>query len=295
MKRNAARLDQPLRYVRAGEVELAVLDAGSGPALVFVHGWPQHSYCWRRVGALLADDHRVIAPDLRGFGDSPVVASGFDKKTLAGDVAALIETLDAAPCVVIGHDWGAPIAYRVAMDRPDVVHALVIINGRMPLVTRHNTLMYTPQQAAERWYFHFNRIPGLPERMIGANLRDFLDYLLVHWSAGRRVFSDEDLDELVRVHERPGGLAAGLGLYRTALDVDATDWLEHTGAVLDLPTLMLWGALDPVLPPVYLEGVDEVTPDVEIHVHDEAGHFLPEEAPRWCARHIANFIDRRLK
>lgn len=290
-----ARLDTPLTRVRAGAVELACLDAGEGLPLVFVHGWPQHSWCWRRLGARLADRYRVIAPDLRGFGDSPIVDSGFDKKTLAGDVAALIDTLGASPCVLVGHDWGAPIAYRLALDFPDAVRALIILNGRMPLVASHTSLIYEPRLSAERWYFHFNRLPGLPETMIGAAMRPFFEFMLTHWSAGEQVFDDRDLDELVRVNARPGGLAAGLGLYRTALEADVEDWREHEGARIDVPNLVLWGTRDPVLTVDYLEGLDRVTPDLELHRHDAAGHFIQEQDPAWCARHMIDFIGRRVR
>jgi haloacetate dehalogenase len=284
----------PLRRVTLGDVELALLDVGAGTPVVCIHGWPQHSYCWRRLAACLVPGHRVVAPDLRGFGDSPVVEGGFDKKTLAADVAHLIDHLGLGACVIVGHDWGGPIAYRLTLDRPDLVSGLVIINGRMPLLARHTELMYTPAHSAERWYFHFNRIPGLPERMIGASLREFLSYLLDHWSAGARVFSEADLDELVRVYGREQGLRAGLGLYRTALAEDVEHWNEHAGAVIEQPSLVLWGAQDPVLPPEYIEGVDSVTPDLEVRIRHDAGHFLAEQASEWCAAHIADFIQRRV-
>lgn len=287
------RLDTPLVRVRAGEVELACLDAGSGPPLVFIHGWPQHSYCWRRLGAHLVDEYRVIAPDLRGFGDSPVVDAGFEKKTLAADVAALVDALDLGPCVLVGHDWGAPVAYRVALDFPHKVRGLVILNGRMPLVASHTSLIYEPSLSAERWYFHFNRLPGLPETLIGAAMRDFFDFMLRHWSAGEAVFDDADLDEIVRVNARPGGLAAGLGLYRTALERDVVDWNEHAGATIDLPNLVLWGERDPVLPPIYLDGLQEVTPDLVIHRHPAAAHFIAEQDSAWCAGHIRAFLRHR--
>lgn len=286
------RLDVPLARVRAGDIELACLDAGDGPPLVCIHGWPQHSWCWRRLAARLVERYRVIAPDLRGFGDSPIAASGFDKKTLAGDVAALIETLDVSPCVVVGHDWGAPIAYRLALDFPKHVRALVIMNGRMPLVASHTSLIYEPRLSAERWYFHFNRLPDLPETLIGAAMRPFFDYMLTHWSAGERVFDDEDLDEIVRVNARPDGLKAGLGLYRTAMEADAAHWREHEGARIEVPNLVLWGTRDPVLTVDYLEGLEIITPDLEIHRNDAAGHFVQEQAPAWCAERMFDFLGR---
>ena len=284
-----------LRVTLENDLELACLDVGQGTPMVCIHGWPQHSWCWRRLAARIESRCRVLAPDLRGFGDSSLAESGFDKKTFAADVASLVLSLGIESCVLVGHDWGGPIAYRAALDFPELVKGLVIMNGRMPLLASHNSLMFEPAHVAERWYFHFNRIPDLPEAVIGASLELFLSYFLNHWSARNDVFTERDLAELCRVYGRPGGLTAGLGMYRTALAADVRDWREHDGKRIEVPNLVLWGAQDPVLTTDYLEGLERVTPDIEIHVHDHAGHFLQEEAPDWCAERIVDFIARRIE
>jgi pimeloyl-ACP methyl ester carboxylesterase len=98
----------------------------------------------------------------------------------------------------------------------------------------------------------------------------------------------------IRVHARPNGLRGGLGLYRTAVTKDVDDWKEHSGRILEMPNLVLWGARDPVLPPIYVEGLGEVLSDLEVHIHDEAGHFLHEEVPEWCASRMRDFLSRCL-
>lgn len=286
-------LQADIKTAPVGDAELAYFDVGQGLPVVCIHGWPQHGYCWRRLAGELVPRVRVIAPDLRGCGDSALAADGFDKKTLAADVAGLIRHLDVEGAVVVGHDWGAPIAYRMALDAPALLRALVIMNGRMPLLERHTNLMFTPQQVRERWYFNFNLVPELPETMIAASLDDFLRHILVHWSAGEEVHTEADIAEYRRVLGRPGGLTAGLGFYRTAVAQDVNDWREHAGAVIDIPNLVLWGARDPVLPPDFLDGLEAVTPDLEVHVHDGAGHFLQEQAPEWCGARLLDFLQRR--
>lgn len=273
-------------------VEISYFDEGSGLALVMLHGWPEHSHSWRKISASLEGSCRRIAIDFRGSGDSQITESGFDKKTLAADVKGLLNHLGIERAIVVAHDWGAPVAYRLAIDEPSRVSALVILNGRMPLLASHIDLMYTPQQVKERWYFFFNLVPGLPEIVIQRSMREYFSYLIDHWRGDNISHSREDIDELVRVNSRPDGLRAGLGFYRTAVGKDVTDWAALKDSVIVVPSLVLWGAKDPVLPPIYIKGLESVTPDLEVHINDSAGHFIQQEAAEWCADHIKRFISR---
>jgi pimeloyl-ACP methyl ester carboxylesterase len=274
-------------------VHYAYLDGGAGLPLVMLHGWPEHSACWRKMASFLVDKFRVIAPDFRGCGDTEVTTSGFDKKTLANEVAALLDHLGIERAILVGHDWGTPVAYRVALDFPARVAGLIVLNGRMPLLASHTELMYTPQQVRERWYFFFHLVPELPEVVIGRSLPEYFSCLIEHWAGSKPSHDAEAIAELVRCNGRPGGLRAGLGFYRTAVAEDVADWKEHAGRVISVPNLVLWGARDPVLPPIYVEGLETVTPDLELHINRLSGHFIQEEEPEWCAEHTRNFLERR--
>lgn len=287
--------DPPIQFAQVNGVRLAYFDVGSGLPIVALHGWPQHSYAWRRLAKYLASDFRIIALDLRGCGDSQLTEGGFDKKTLASDVAALCDYLGLEQIILFGHDWGAPIAYRFALDYMPRTKAIIISNGRMPLLRAHTNLMFTPQQVRERWYNNFFLVPDLPETMISRSLNEFLLHFFAHWSAGRLVYSGADLAEYVRVYSRPGGLRGGLGFYRTAVGKDVEDWQADAERTLEMPNLVLWGAQDPVLPPTYLDDLESVTVDLEVQVNQHIGHFPPEEAPDWCAYHIQEFIHRRFR
>lgn len=282
------------KRARVNGVDYAYLDSGKGRPMLMLHGWPEHSGSWRRIAPYLTDTFRVIAPDFRGCGDTAVTADGFDKKTLARDAKALLDHLDIDKAIIVGHDWGAPVAYRLVLDFPDLASGLIIFNGRLPLLAQHTDLMFTPQQVRERWYFFFNLVPDLPEIMIGRAMTEFYSTMFAHWSGTVPSHDAAEIAEIVRCNSRRDGLKGGLGFYRTAVGKDVADWKEHTGAVLDMPSLILWGARDPVLPPIYIEGVATVTPDLEIHLNDDAGHFIQAEQPEWCARHMRDFIARRL-
>ena len=281
------------RQAMLNEVSYAYLDGGVGLPLIFLHGWPEHSACWRKLAPLLTAKFRVIAPDFRGCGDTQVTSSGFDKKTLASDVAALLHHLNIERAILVGHDWGAPVAYRVALDFPEHVAGLIVLNGRMPLLTSHTELMYTPQQVRERWYFFFHLVPDLPEIIIGRSMTEYFSGLIGHWAGSKQSHDAEAVSELVRCNGRPDGLRGGLGFYRTAVAEDIGDWKDHAGAVIRVPNLVLWGARDPVLPTIYLEGLVDVTPDIEVHINQQSGHFIQEEEPEWCAEHIRHFLERR--
>lgn len=285
--------DPPVQFAQVNGVRLAYFDVGAGLPVLMLHGWPQHSYAWRRLAKCLAPDIRIVAPDMRGCGDSEITEDGFDKRTLASDVVALCDHLELERVILFGHDWGAPIAYRFALDNTPRVMAIIISNGRMPLLPAHTELMFTPEQVRERWYNNFFLIPNLPEEMISKSLREFLLHFFRHWSAGQLIHSEADIAEYVRVHSRSDGLRGGLNFYRTAVGKDIDDWQSDVGRTLAMPNLVLWGARDPVLPPVYLNGFESVTPDLEVKVHEDAGHFLPEEAPDWCAHHVRQFLRQR--
>lgn len=279
---------------RINGVDYSYRSGGKGQALLMLHGWPEHSCSWLRIAPHLLDTYRIIAPDFRGCGDTEVTEEGSDKKTLAGDMRALLDHLGVDRAIVVGHDWGAPIAYRFALDFPERTSGLIVLNGRMPLIQQHTDLMFTPQQVRERWYFFFNLVPDLPEIMIGRAMREFFTTMFAHWAGSKPSHDDAAINELIRCNGRPSGLKGGLGFYRTAVGKDVTDWKEHAGAVIRVPSLVLWGARDPVLPPIYMQGLGDVTPDLEVHVNDEAGHFIQAEQPEWCAQHIRSFIARRL-
>ena len=283
-----------MKCARINDVDLAYFDEGGGLPLVMLHGWPEHSHSWRKLSFALDGSYRHIAIDFRGSGDSQITDSGFDKKSLAADVKGLLDHLEIRRAILVAHDWGAPVAYRLAIDEPSRVAGLIILNGRMPLLASHIDLMYTPQQVKERWYFFFNLVPELPEIVIQRSMHEYFGYLINHWKGDHTSHSNEDIEELVRVNSRLNGLRGGLGFYRTAVAKDVADWAELKGKVISIPNLVLWGAKDPVLPPIYLDGLEAVTPDLEIHVNDEAGHFIQQEVPNWCAHRIKRFISRRI-
>lgn len=276
------------RDVHANGITQHVRIAGSGAPIVMLHGWPQTSYCWRKLAPHLAHAYTVIAPDLRGFGDSEKPVSGYDKRTVANDIRELLMQLGHRRAAIVGHDIGAQVAFRLALDYPDLVTKLVILNGRYPALG--TTLMYTAQHAPERWYYFFHQIPDLPEQMVVGNIRAYVGHFLDHWSHPDFQFSEDDLTEYVAAFSKDGALAGGFNHYRASGHEDAVQWVEDRERTIDVPTLVLWGRDDPVNAPEYSDGYHRVLTAMSFRFIERCGHFPQEEQPEETGGTIFTFL-----
>lgn len=271
-------------------IRVHYLRAGDGPPLFLLHGWPQTSHCWRRVLAPLAETHTVIAPDLRGYGRSDKPRSGYDKRTMAADVAALAEHLGFAKVAVAGHDRGGRVAHRWALDRPDQVGRLAVLDIA-PTRAMWQRLDAGVAKAYWHWLFHLQ--PDLPELLAGQNIAGYLGYFFERWTHQRHALDADAQAEYVRAFEQPGALRAGFDDYRASFpdDADLDDADFAAGKRLTQPVLALWGAngLLGTLPTldIWREYADDVTGAALA----ECGHFLPEEQPGEVVAHLRKFLD----
>jgi pimeloyl-ACP methyl ester carboxylesterase len=272
-----------------GGVRLHFLLAGSGPVLVLLHGWPQSSLCWRYVVEPLAKRYTVVAPDLRGYGRSDKPADGYDKRSMAADVARLLAALGFARATVIGHDRGARVAHRWALDRPDQVHRLVVLDV---VPTREMFRRLDAENARGYWAWLLHLQPELPERLIGRDVRGYLEYVFDRWAVNRAGLDQQTIDAYVRAMERPGAIRAFLADYRahdTDLALDEADY--SAGRRVAVPVLALWGsdglaAHLPVLD-IWRQYADEATGEPI----PDCGHFIPEECPGILLRHLQDFLE----
>lgn len=275
------------RRIEANGIVQHVRIAGSGPPVVMLHGWPQTSYCWRKLVPDLARAHTIVAPDLRGFGGTDKPVDGYDKRNVANDIRELLAALGHRRAVVVGHDIGAQVAFRMALDFPDLLDGLVILNGRYPALG--TALMYTPQQVPERWYYFFNQIPQLPEVMVAGNVEAYIGYILDHWSHPDFRFAEDDLAEYFAAFSKERALTGGFNHYRADRD-DVAQWAADSARTLDMPALVLWGRDDPVNAPGYSDGYHRVLTDMRFRFIERCGHFPHEERPAETARAILDFL-----
>jgi pimeloyl-ACP methyl ester carboxylesterase len=275
-------------YANLKNVRLHYVTLGNGYPVVLLHGWPQTWYEWRRVMPLLADSFTLVAPDLRGLGDSSRPASGYDKKTVANDVWQLMrETLGHQRFAVVGHDWGAPVAFRLAADHADVVSHLVMLDVPVPGDQPAGAAI----SGTPRWHHMFHRVPDLPEALTFGRERIYLEYFFMNGTDQANVFSDADIAEYVRTYSQPGAMRAGFNFYRNlSKDVEDNRATFAAGFKLPMPTLGIGGGGSRGRGDLVIESLRRVALRAEGGSIADCGHFIPEEKPRELADRLRTFL-----
>jgi pimeloyl-ACP methyl ester carboxylesterase len=269
--------------VEAGDVRIHYVTAGSGPPLVLLHGWPQTWYAWRHVIGELAADYRLIAPDLRGLGDSSRPPAGYDKKTVAGDVWRVVtHEIGDRPFYLAGHDWGGPVAYALAAAHPEAVRRLAILDVVIP-----GDAGGSFSQSGRRWHHRFHQTPDLPEALVAGREDVYLSWFFRNFGATADAVSADDFAEYLRTYRLPGALRAGFEYYR-ALEQDEAD--NRDASMLDMPVLALGGACGWGRGREVLDSLRRMARHVEGGVVDNAGHWIPEEQPREVAARFRDFF-----
>ena len=278
-------------FAEIGEVMLHYVTAGSGPPIVLLHGWPQTWYEWRHIIPQLAERYTVIAPDLRGLGDSSRPLSGYDKKTVSNDIWRLVsEKLGYSSFHLVGHDWGGPTAFALAAAHPEAIETLTIVDVVIPGDGGDFS------EGGRRWHHQFHITPDLPEALITGRERTYLQWFYQTFAYKPDAIDDDALDEFVRTYSQPGALRAGFNFYR-AIGQDAADnaALLKTGFKLPMPVLAVGGGVS------YPHGrgrgtsVEEslrrVANNVRGEVIPECGHFVPEEQPERLTELLLDFLN----
>ncbi|MEU7324801.1 alpha/beta hydrolase [Streptomyces griseoviridis] len=262
-----------LRRVRVNGVELNVALAGSGPAVLLLHGFPHTWELWTDVMAELSARHRVIAPDLRGFGASGPATSGYDAGTLAEDAAALLTALGVSSAAVVGIDAGTPPAFLLALRHPRLVRRLVVMEsllGRLP--GAEDFLAGGPP-----WWFGFHSAaPGLAETVLEGHEAEYVDWFLRMGTLGDGV-RPAVRDAFVRAYTGRQALSRAFSTYRALPESAAQIERAVATARLTVPTMALGAqpvgaALERQLRPF--------TDDLTGHVIENCGHIIPLHRPR---------------
>jgi pimeloyl-ACP methyl ester carboxylesterase len=261
---------------------LAYERSGTGSAVLLLHGWPGDRTDYRAVVPLVSRDAEVIAPDLRGFGESDKheadPARQYNAAAQARSVTGLIEELGLGQVVVAGYDIGSRIAQAMARDRPDLVRALVIA----PPLPGIGDRILVPQAQREFWYQAFHNLE-LSTRLIDGQpdaVREYLRHFWSHWSGPGYEPDGEHLDHLVSVYGPPGAFAASIAWYRAGAGSVAASLAEPVPKHrIQTPATVLWPEYDPLFPREWSDRIPEFFADAQLTWLDGAGHFSPLEAP----------------
>ncbi|MBP2707239.1 alpha/beta hydrolase [Microbispora sp. RL4-1S] len=284
------------RTVHAGGTRFHVAEAGEGPLVLLLHGFPQFWWTWRHQLVSLAEaGYRAVAPDLRGYGASDKPPRGYDLPTLAVDAAGLVRALGETGAIVVGHDWGGLLAWTMSVVDPKVVRRLVPVSAPHP-VRLWASLFTEPfgQLRASRYALGF-QIPLLPERRLTRNGGALVGRLIERWSgperpseAATRVYQDA-----LRI---PAAAHCALEYYRwlarSQFRPDGFRYIRQMRTEIEAPTLQLHGALDPCVLPRTAQGSSRfVAAPYRWRLVEGAGHFPHEERPEQFDAELISWLN----
>jgi haloacetate dehalogenase len=263
-----------------------------GPPLLLLHGFPETHLCWRRVAPALSDRFAVVAVDLRGYGASHAPPGGsegrgYTKREMAAELVALMAAIGHERFAVVGHDRGARVAYRLALDRPDAVDRVAIVNA-VPTVEQFERMGASPSLGFWPWFL-LAQPPDLPERLLAAERAAIVDHVFATW-AGDPAAIGPDVRAAYVEAMGPETIAGMCGDYRASFHADrAHDAADRAaGRRIRAPLLVVAGAEEEQLadaPAVWARWAEDVTA-----ITVPGGHFVPEEAPDALAAHLRAFL-----
>ena len=278
--------------VRANGARFHVARTGAGPPLLLLHGWPEFWLTFEPLMRRLADRHTLLAPDLRGFGDSDKPDGPFGPDQHAADMLALLDALELARVGVVGHDVGGAAMQSLARMAPQRLSGLFFFDFVYPGI---GARMAEPERLNNIWYQSFHQMPMAPA-LVGAtreSCRLYIGHFLKAWSHRKGAF-DDVLEAFTDNFLKPGNLAGGFAHYRAA----------HAGRIrmmkgeapslppIDLPTCVRWAEHDPLFPFSWTDRLGETFSQLDLARFPDVGHFPHREDPDRAAAEIAAFFAR---
>lgn len=286
--------------VKANGVEHHVVMAGSGPPIVCVHGFPEDWYSFRHQLSGLSDRFTVVSYDLKGIGKSDKPQRGYDVRTMAEDLVALVRALGLNKPAVLGHDWGGSIVPIAVYREPDMFSRMIIADA--PLGRELRPL--------NSWYiWMINNLSPWIDRQL--KRRDLFPHSIIRfwtWVENQHAFTEDDMNHYRETYFQEGTLEAWLSLYRSVWHGPSGKAYETSGEVvfshppvsvswsapikpdIKIPTLLIWGEEDPALPVQLAYRLKRVWPEMELFVLPDCGHFPHEEKPEEFNRRLFDFL-----
>ena len=286
-------------YADVNGVRLHYVTEGSGPPIVFVHGFPEFWYEWRRQLAEFGRDHRAIAFDMRGhnLSSKPAELEAYRVDRLVEDLRALTEHLGHRRFTLVGHDWGGAVAWAFAIAHPDRLERLVIVNAPHPAIFARLLREDPAQQKASEYMLAFRS--GKAEEMLAGDDFAVLKKILISDLRARGRFTADDERAYVAAWSQPGALTGGLNFYRAArVGPPARDGAPASGtlgtgdgaSIVRVPTLVIWGEQDTALLPQNLDGLERYVPELTVRRIPDGTHWVIHEQPELVTRLIRDWL-----
>ncbi len=270
-------------------IQLHYVIGGKGDPVVLLHGWPETWYEWHKVMPALAKNYTVIAPDLRGLGDSSKPPTGYDGKTIAEDIHQLVTQLGFKTIYLVGHDIGTQVAYSYAAAHPTDVDKLAVMELPIPGFT-------PPKLEGKIWWFIFHQTPGVPELLVEGKEKEYLSWFYHNLAYNPAAITQADIDEYVNHYSAPDGMRAGFEYYR-AFPEDAAQNMNYSKTNLTMPVLAMGSGYLPVFggnitmqSVVY--GMKMLAQNVTGITVPNSGHWIPEENPKFVIEQLTKFFNQ---
>ena len=263
---------------------------GHGDPVVLLHGWPETWYAWHKVMPALAKNYTVIAPDLRGLGDSSKPLTGYDGKTLAEDIHQLVGKLGFKTIFLVGHDIGSFVVYPYAAAHPSEVKRLVVMDVPPPGFFPPPSVNGGPLL----WWIIFHQTPDVPEALVQGKEMTYLSWFYQNLAFNPSAITQAAINEYVSHYSAPGGMRAGFEYYR-AFAQDAIQNQNYSKTKLTMPVLALGGGYIPtfggnVTMPTIIYGMKLLAQNVTGITVPNSGHFIAEEQPVFVVKSLNNFF-----
>src|SRR5919109_3261213 len=267
-------------------IQMHYVIGGQGDPVVLIHGWPETWYAWHKVTPALAKDYTVIAPDLRGLGDSSKPPTGYDGKTLAEDIHQLVTQLGFKTIFLVGHDIGTQVAYSYAAAHPTEVERLAVMELTIP--------GFVPPGRMPLWWVIFHQTPDVPEALVQGKEMMYLSWFFHNLAYNPAAITQESINEYVSHYSAPGGMHAGFEHYK-AFPQDAIQNENYSKTKLTMPVLALGGGYIPtfggnITMPTVIYGIKILAQNVQGVTVPNSGHFIPEEQPDVVVKLLSNFF-----
>lgn len=286
-------------YAEVNGVRLHYVASGQGPLILFLHGFPEFWYEWKKQLPEFGQDHLAVAPDMRGYNLSakPTALDQYRMKHLVEDVRALAEHLGHKKFVLVGHDWGGAVAWAFALAHPECLDKLIIVNAPHPGIFVRELRDNPSQQKASEYMLMF-RSPEAEQKLTGNNC-DLLSRLLLRDLLNRGAFTEDDRKAYLDAWIQPGAITGGLNYYRAnrtgppaAGDTPASFAVDPAMLTVRVPALVIWGEKDSALLVDNLAGLEEFVPDLTIRRVPDASHWIIHEKPAEVNSYIRDFLQR---
>lgn len=278
--------------VKANGAAFHVARIGAGKPLLLLHGWPEFWLTWEPVMALLADRFALIAPDLRGFGDSDKPDGPYGPEQHADDMLALMDALGIEQAGVVGHDVGGAVMQPLARKAPERIAGLLFFDFVYPGIGQR---MAAPDRLNHIWYQSFHQMEMAPT-LVGTtreSCRLYIGHFLKNWSYRKDTF-DDVLEAFTDNFLKAGNLAGGFAHYRAAhaARVKMMQGEAPSLPAITVPTCIRWAEHDPLFPYAWTDRLGETFSDLDLKMFDGVGHFPHREAPDRASLEISTFFSR---